>query len=263
MTNGIILPIILFFAAFRRRYRFLASFRTIAPHPVLKDYKPLSTKTKSGHRSYSLRRSRLTLSSPVPIPRSGKVLRGMPAILVHRTGRMVTARERHGTNLLDPHGFGIGLSSITRRFLEIRPQSRFSNASYQDNRSVANSATKRGMRLGVDVASNVLKEFRPDVNRRFSRAPATVGRSSGETRSRVRLDGSFWRYVVILSSASRRPSRKLPAAATIGNVSHVLERTLVHVISAHRRFVHCGQVPSPSSLRPARSPSSFCRRNRP
>jgi hypothetical protein len=44
-----------------------------------------------------------------------------------------------------------------------------SNAYYQDKRSAANSATKLGMQVGVDMASNVLKEFWPDVSRRFSR----------------------------------------------------------------------------------------------
>jgi len=44
-----------------------------------------------------------------------------------------------------------------------------SNAYYQDNRSAANSAGKLGMQIGVDMASNVLKEFWPDVSRKFSR----------------------------------------------------------------------------------------------
>ena len=44
-----------------------------------------------------------------------------------------------------------------------------SNAYYQDNRSASASVTKLGMQLGVDMVSNVLKEFWPDVNRRFSR----------------------------------------------------------------------------------------------
>jgi len=42
-----------------------------------------------------------------------------------------------------------------------------SNAYYQDNRSAANSGTKFGMQIGVDMASNVLKEFWPDVSRKF------------------------------------------------------------------------------------------------
>jgi hypothetical protein len=42
-----------------------------------------------------------------------------------------------------------------------------SNLYYQDNRSVANSGTKFGMQIGVDMASNILKEFWPDVNRKF------------------------------------------------------------------------------------------------
>ena len=44
-----------------------------------------------------------------------------------------------------------------------------SNAYYQDNRSATNSAGKLGMQIGVDMASNVLKEFWPDVSRKFSR----------------------------------------------------------------------------------------------
>ena len=44
-----------------------------------------------------------------------------------------------------------------------------SNAYYQDNRSATNSAEKLGMQIGVDMASNVLKEFWPDVSRKFSR----------------------------------------------------------------------------------------------
>ena len=42
-----------------------------------------------------------------------------------------------------------------------------SNAYYQDNRSVANSSSKLGLQIGVDMASNILKEFWPDVSRKF------------------------------------------------------------------------------------------------
>lgn len=44
-----------------------------------------------------------------------------------------------------------------------------SNAYYQDDRSASASAAKLGTQLGVDMVSNVLKEFWPDVNRRFTR----------------------------------------------------------------------------------------------
>jgi hypothetical protein len=44
-----------------------------------------------------------------------------------------------------------------------------SNLYYQDDRSVANSSSKLGLELGVDMASNVLKEFWPDVNRKFKK----------------------------------------------------------------------------------------------
>jgi hypothetical protein len=44
-----------------------------------------------------------------------------------------------------------------------------SNAYYPNNRNVTDAATKLGMQIGVDMASNVLKEFWPDVSRRFAR----------------------------------------------------------------------------------------------
>jgi hypothetical protein len=44
-----------------------------------------------------------------------------------------------------------------------------SNAYYPDNRNVTNATTKLGMQIGIDMASNVLKEFWPDLSRRFSR----------------------------------------------------------------------------------------------
>jgi len=44
-----------------------------------------------------------------------------------------------------------------------------SNAYYVDNRDVGDAVQKLGVQIGVDMASNVLKEFWPDVNRAFSR----------------------------------------------------------------------------------------------
>jgi hypothetical protein len=46
-----------------------------------------------------------------------------------------------------------------------------SQAYYPDDRSVGDAAYKLGIQIGVDMASNVLKEFWPDVSRRFSRKP--------------------------------------------------------------------------------------------
>ncbi len=42
-----------------------------------------------------------------------------------------------------------------------------SNAYYRDNRTAGDAASKLGMQLGVDMASNILKEFWPDLQRRF------------------------------------------------------------------------------------------------
>jgi hypothetical protein len=44
-----------------------------------------------------------------------------------------------------------------------------SNAYYPDNRTVSDGVSKLGLQLGVDMASNILKEFWPDFTRKFSR----------------------------------------------------------------------------------------------
>ena len=44
-----------------------------------------------------------------------------------------------------------------------------STAYYPDNRTATNAVSKLGVQLGVDMASNFLKEFWPDINRKFSR----------------------------------------------------------------------------------------------
>jgi hypothetical protein len=44
-----------------------------------------------------------------------------------------------------------------------------SDAYYPNNRTASDAVSKLGVQLGVDMASNVLKEFWPDVERRFAR----------------------------------------------------------------------------------------------
>jgi hypothetical protein len=44
-----------------------------------------------------------------------------------------------------------------------------SNAYYAANRSAMDSGTKLGIQLGVDMASDILKEFWPDVSRKFKK----------------------------------------------------------------------------------------------
>jgi len=44
-----------------------------------------------------------------------------------------------------------------------------SMAYYPENRDVADGVSKLGSQLGVDMASNILKEFWPDLERKFSR----------------------------------------------------------------------------------------------
>jgi len=44
-----------------------------------------------------------------------------------------------------------------------------SNAYYADNRTATDAASKLSMQLGVDMASNILKEFWPDLERKLKR----------------------------------------------------------------------------------------------
>jgi hypothetical protein len=44
-----------------------------------------------------------------------------------------------------------------------------STAYYPGNRTVASAVSGLGVQLGVDMAANILKEFWPDINRKFSR----------------------------------------------------------------------------------------------
>jgi hypothetical protein len=44
-----------------------------------------------------------------------------------------------------------------------------SNAYYANNRTVGDGVSKLGVQLGVDMAANVLKEFWPDLERKFKR----------------------------------------------------------------------------------------------
>jgi hypothetical protein len=44
-----------------------------------------------------------------------------------------------------------------------------SNAYYSDNRTASDAVSKLGIQLGVDMAANALKEFWPDIARKFGR----------------------------------------------------------------------------------------------
>jgi len=47
-----------------------------------------------------------------------------------------------------------------------------SNAYYSDNRDAGNAVSRLGTQVGVDMLSNVLKEFWPDLSRKFGRKHA-------------------------------------------------------------------------------------------
>jgi hypothetical protein len=46
-----------------------------------------------------------------------------------------------------------------------------SNSYYADNRTAHEAAAKLGVQIGVDMAANILKEFWPDLQRKFRRRP--------------------------------------------------------------------------------------------
>jgi len=93
---------------------------------------------------------------------------GSPLFSVWHRERMVAPGLLHKSNLLD-HTDSDRTQFNYSGILGNSTAVAISNAYYQDNRSAADSATKLGVQIGVDMASNVLKEFWPDVSRRFSR----------------------------------------------------------------------------------------------
>ena len=48
-----------------------------------------------------------------------------------------------------------------------------SNAYYPDNRTASDAVSKLGIQLSVDTASNILKEFWPDIERKLRRKHRT------------------------------------------------------------------------------------------
>jgi hypothetical protein len=48
------------------------------------------------------------------------------------------------------------------------------NAYYADNRTASNAVGKLGSQLAVDMMSNILKEFWPEISRKFSHKHSTT-----------------------------------------------------------------------------------------
>ena len=93
---------------------------------------------------------------------------GPPLFPARDRERMVPAGVRHGSNLLDPHGFQSHAVQLFGNSGKFRGCRDFRGLlSRQQERSDA--AERLGVQVGVDMVSNVLKEFWPDVNRVFSR----------------------------------------------------------------------------------------------
>jgi hypothetical protein len=65
----------------------------------------------------------------------------------------------------DSGGTGFNYSEIVGNSAAVA----ISDAYYADNRTARDAADKLGMQIGVDMASNILKEFWPDLQRKFRR----------------------------------------------------------------------------------------------
>ena len=57
-----------------------------------------------------------------------------------------------------------------------------SDAYYSNNRTASDGVSKLGMQLGVDMAANILKEFYPDLQRKFRRKPRGMTVQGGNSR---------------------------------------------------------------------------------
>jgi hypothetical protein len=61
-----------------------------------------------------------------------------------------------------------------------------SNSYYPENRDVGDAVTKLGVQIAVDMTANILKEFWPDLDRRFfHKHPPNPARAAGETRKTI------------------------------------------------------------------------------
>jgi hypothetical protein len=58
-----------------------------------------------------------------------------------------------------------------------------STAYYSDNRTASDAVSKLGVQLGVDMAANILKEFWPDFERKFSRKHHRDAAAMGQANS--------------------------------------------------------------------------------
>jgi hypothetical protein len=61
-----------------------------------------------------------------------------------------------------------------------------SNAYYADNRTASEAVSKLGVQIGVDMAANVLKEFWPDIARKFSRKHGSGAEAASPVGNAIR-----------------------------------------------------------------------------
>jgi hypothetical protein len=190
----------------RRIFGIIPNNRT---SPSLKDYKPLSTREKFAlARQDSFDRGTLVLAALFAgdgqltnaSPSFGQGIQGYSRYFGASYGDLVIGNylsEAVYPALLhqDPRYFRRGVGSRWSRlgysvgqifwthtdadrtqfnYSEILGNSTavaVSNLYYPDNRNAGDAVTKFGTQIGVDMASNVLKEFWPDISRKFSRKP--------------------------------------------------------------------------------------------
>jgi hypothetical protein len=83
-----------------------------------------------------------------------------------------------------------------------------SSAYYPDGRDVSSAVSKLGSQIGIDMAGNILKEFWPDLRRKFSRDRRATGSPQPESldkrHSRRSEDAGISRWCRVEQSAGGR-----------------------------------------------------------
>ena len=83
-----------------------------------------------------------------------------------------------------------------------------SSAYYVNNRTAADAASKFSVQLGIDMAGNILKEFWPDIHRKFSRThnlrvcqeaeECHLGESAETDRTGIRIEPLAGNHVMFV-----------------------------------------------------------------
>ena len=137
---------------------------------------------------------------------------------------MVQARLRNGPNLLDHSDSGgtqFNYSEVVGNSAAVA----ISNAYYVNNRNAGEAGSKLGLQIGVDMAGNILKEFWPDLERKFGEnnretnfsksvmGPVSPNRRTGQRMHTYAVHAPTWLSHCIRGGACRTARPTLPVGS--------------------------------------------------